>query len=83
VDLQPDEVIAMLAKLMPMNLGSLERLVRVILGLVLLSLVVLGPRSPWGWFGLVPLITGLFGTCPLYTLLGISTCRLPTAQNQH
>lgn len=51
-----------------------ERVVRVILGLVLLSLVFIGPKTPWGWLGLIPLATGATGLCPLYTLLGISTC---------
>ncbi|MBY6156059.1 YgaP family membrane protein [Pseudooceanicola nitratireducens] len=59
---------------MSRNEGTLDRALRVILGLVLLSLVLLGPQTPWGWIGLVPLATGLIGWCPLYTLLGIRTC---------
>ncbi|GAA6147986.1 YgaP family membrane protein [Pseudooceanicola nitratireducens] len=59
---------------MSRNEGTLDRALRVILGLVLLSLVFLGPQTPWGWIGLVPLATGLIGWCPLYTLLGIRTC---------
>ncbi|MGE5234060.1 MAG: DUF2892 domain-containing protein [Acidobacteriota bacterium] len=51
-----------------------ERVVRVLVGLVLLSLVFVGPKTPWGWIGILPLVTGLTGLCPLYTLLGISTC---------
>jgi len=51
-----------------------ERVIRVLLGLVLLSLVFVGPKTPWGWIGIVLLATGLTGLCPLYTLLGISTC---------
>jgi len=51
-----------------------ERVIRVLLGLVLLSLVFVGPKTPWGWIGILPLATGLTGLCPLYTLLGISTC---------
>ncbi len=46
---------------------------RVVLGLVLLSLVFVGPHTLWGLVGLVPLATGLMGSCPLYTLLGLST----------
>ncbi|WP_370323407.1 YgaP family membrane protein [Salipiger bermudensis] len=59
---------------MSRNEGTLDRALRVILGLVLLSLVFLGPQTPWGWIGLVPLATGLIGWCPLYILLGIRTC---------
>jgi hypothetical protein len=59
---------------MSRNEGTFDRALRVILGLVLLSLVFLGPQTPWGWIGLVPLATGLIGWCPLYTLLGIRTC---------
>jgi len=52
----------------------IERVLRVVVGLVLLSLVFVGPKTPWGWIGLVLLVTGATGLCPLYTLLGISTC---------
>ena len=57
------------------NEGTLDRAVRVALGLVLLSLVFLGPHSWLGLFGLVPLATGLVGFCPLYRVLGVNTCR--------
>ncbi len=56
------------------NEGSLDRTVRVVLGLVLLSVMFVGPRSWVGLVGLVPLATGLAGYCPLYRLLGIRTC---------
>jgi hypothetical protein len=56
------------------NEGMVDRTLRVIVGLALLSLVFLGPKSMWGLVGIVPLLTGLAGNCPLYTLLGISTC---------
>lgn len=52
----------------------IERVARVVLGLVGIGLVFVGPKSAWGWFGLIPLLTGLTGLCPLYTVLGISTC---------
>jgi hypothetical protein len=58
------------------NEGTVDRAVRVSLGVVLLSLVFVGPQSAWGWVGLMPLVTGLVGTCPLYSLFGISTCKL-------
>ena len=61
---------------MTRNEGTIDRVLRVILGLVLLSLVFIGPQTPWGWVGLVPLVTGLVGFCPLYRILGLSTCPL-------
>lgn len=59
---------------MPRNEGSLDRLLRVVVGLVLIALVFVGPQTPWGWIGVVPLLTGFSGFCPAYTLLGIRTC---------
>lgn len=52
----------------------IERVLRVLVGLGILSLVFIGPKTPWGWLGLIPVLTGATGLCPLYTLLGISTC---------
>jgi len=52
----------------------IERVIRVLVGLALLSLVFVGPKTPWGWIGILPILTGASGLCPLYTLLGISTC---------
>jgi len=66
----------MVGKLFPKNEHSVERTFRVLLGLGILSLTVIGPRTSWGFLGLVPLATGLLGSCPLYTILGISTCRV-------
>ncbi len=63
-------------KLFPRNEHNVERGLRVLFGLGLLSLVFVGPQTAWGWVGLVPLITGLAGSCPLYTLFGISTCSM-------
>lgn len=65
----------MIRDLLPVNEHPLERGVRIALGLVLLALVFVGPRTAWGWIGLLPLLTGLVGSCPTYTLLGISTAR--------
>lgn len=56
------------------NVGGLDRFLRIIVGLGLIGIVFVGPQTLWGWVGVVPLLTGLFGTCPLYTLLGIRTC---------
>jgi hypothetical protein len=58
------------------NEGTIDRVLRVIVGLALIAIVFVGPQTPWGWIGLVPLLTGLVGTCPLYTVLGIRTCKL-------
>jgi len=58
------------------NEGSLDRLLRIILGLGLLALVFVGPQTPLGWIGVVPLLTGLFGFCPAYRIFGINTCGL-------
>lgn len=56
------------------NEGTVDRVLRVVAGAALVSLVFVGPETPWGWIGLVPLVTGLIGNCPVYSLLGISTC---------
>lgn len=69
----------MAGKLFPMNEGTIDRVVRVVAGLALLSLTVVGPKTMWGLVGLVPLITGSFGSCPLYTVLGLSTCPMKKA----
>lgn len=61
---------------MARNEGTLDRALRVIVGLVLIALVFVGPQTPWGWIGLVPLLTGLVGMCPLYSILGINTCKV-------
>ncbi len=53
------------------NVGSADRIMRVILGVVLLAMVFVGPQTPFGWIGIVPLLTGLFGTCPLYSIIGL------------
>lgn len=60
---------------MPINEGAWDRILRVIFGLAIISLVFIGPQTPWAWFGVVPLVTGLVGFCPAYALLGIRTCR--------
>ena len=57
------------------NEGNLDRLLRIVVGAAILSLVFVGPKTAWGWLGLVPLVTGLIGYCPAYSLLGIRTCR--------
>jgi hypothetical protein len=59
---------------MTSNVGGIDRIVRIVAGLLLISLVFVGPKTAWGWIGVIPLATGLLGWCPLYTPLGISTC---------
>lgn len=59
---------------MTQNVGGIDRILRIIIGLGLISLVFIGPQTPWGWLGLVPLGTALLGWCPPYALLGINTC---------
>jgi hypothetical protein len=61
---------------MPRNEGTIDRALRILIGLGLLAIVFVGPQTPWGWVGLVPLATGLVGYCPLYRLIGINTCAL-------
>jgi hypothetical protein len=56
------------------NEGTVDRVLRVVAGAALVSLVFVGPETPWGWIGVVPLVTGLVGNCPVYSLFGISTC---------
>lgn len=58
---------------MTKNIGLTDRVIRVLVGAVILSLVVIGPQSAWGYIGLIPFLTGLFGMCPAYSMLGINT----------
>lgn len=62
--------------LLATNEGTMDRMIRVIIGVAVLSLTVVGPRTAWGLLGIIPILTGLLGTCPLYSLLGINTCRV-------
>lgn len=61
------------------NIGTVDRTVRIAVGLLLIALVFVGPQTPWGWIGLVPLVTAFVGFCPAYRLLGIRTCAAPKA----
>ena len=63
-----------MVKLLPTNEHPIERVLRVLVGLGVLALAFVGPKTPWGYLGLVPLATGLLGSCPLYTVFGLSTC---------
>jgi hypothetical protein len=66
----------MTSKYCPTNEHAVDRVIRVVLGIGLLSLTVIGPHTLWGLVGLVPLLTGLVGSCPVYTMLGRSTTGL-------
>lgn len=57
------------------NVGNFDRLVRICIGVVLIAMVFAGPKSPWGWIGLVPLLTGLVRWCPAYLPFGINSCK--------
>ena len=59
------------------NAGTLDRTIRIVLGLSLLALAFFGPKTAIGYVGIVPLLTGLVGFCPLYRLVGLSTCPVP------
>jgi len=65
---------------MKTNMGTADRAIRVIAGVILIALVFIGPQTAWGWIGLVPLLTALAGTCPAYSLLGINTCKARTSR---
>jgi hypothetical protein len=64
---------------MTANVGMIDRTLRIVAGLVLIAIALglFGPayQSMWGWINVVPLLTGLAGWCPLYTVLGIRTCK--------
>lgn len=64
------------------NESAIDRILRAILGVALLSLVFVGPKTAWGWLGVVPLATAVIGFCALYRVLGISTCRLRQREPQ-
>jgi hypothetical protein len=66
---------------MSINEAKWDRVIRVVVGVGLLSLAVVGPKTVWGLLGAIPLATGLMGYCPLYRLLGVSTCS--TAPKSH
>ncbi|HRD28513.1 MAG TPA: DUF2892 domain-containing protein [Caulobacter sp.] len=65
---------------MKLNEGAVDRVLRIIVGLVVLSLAFVGPKTAWGYLGAIPLLTGIVGFCPLYAVLGINTCKAPRAK---
>lgn len=70
----------MTSKILPKNTHPIERVIRILIGVALLTLVFVGPKTPFGLLGIIPLATGLLGSCPLYTLFGWSTCSRRNSQ---
>jgi Protein of unknown function (DUF2892) len=64
---------------MKSNVGGIDRILRIVIGLALVALTLTGAIGAWGWIGLVPLATGAMGFCPLYTALGFSSCPMKKA----
>jgi hypothetical protein len=56
------------------NVGGIDRLLRIVIGIALIAMTLLGTIGPWGWVGVVPLLTAAMGSCPLYTVLGVNSC---------
>jgi len=57
------------------NLGNIDRLLRLVIGVILIALVFVGPKTPWGWLGVILVATALLRSCPIYSLFGIKTCK--------
>lgn len=62
-------------EIMQANVGNIDKTLRIIIGLGLISLVFTGPQTPWGWIGVVPLATAFISWCPLYKIIGVNTCK--------
>ncbi len=66
------------------NVGKIDGLFRLTLGSILISTVYYGPQTPWGWFGLIPIATGILCFCPVYGILGYQTCKkINSGDQQH
>ena len=59
---------------MKINVGNMDRALRIIVGVILITLAATGIFAPWGWIGIIPLVTGIIKSCPLYSILGMNTC---------
>lgn len=62
---------------MQVNVGTIDRILRIVVGLVLIGLAATGRIGAWGWIGIVPLLTGIVRVCPAYSILGVKTCAAP------
>jgi ABC-type polysaccharide/polyol phosphate export permease len=60
---------------MEKNIGTVDKIIRILVGLVLIALVFVGPQTPWGWIGVPVILIALVGWCPLYKLVGFSSCK--------
>ncbi|WP_396624677.1 DUF2892 domain-containing protein [Luteitalea sp.] len=69
-----------MSRFLPVNVHPIERVLRVGLGVVLVGAAYAGTIGAWGYLGLVPIVTGVLSSCPLYTVLGISTCPTRTSR---
>lgn len=65
---------------MKLNVGGIDRILRIVVGLVLIALAATGAAGWWGWLGIIPLLTGVVRFCPLYSLVGLNTCPLKTGK---
>ncbi len=72
-----------MSQLMAVNEHPFERILRVVLGLTLIGLAFSGGIGAWGYIGVVPLLTGIIGSCPLYSVFGFSTCPTGTRRTSH
>lgn len=63
-----------MSSMLTRNVGTIDRVARALLGVVILAFAFTGPKSAWGYLGFIPLLTAALGTCPLYTVLGINSC---------
>jgi hypothetical protein len=61
---------------MNVNVGTIDRSLRIVAGIALIALAATGQIGYWGYIGVVPLLTGTFRMCPLYSILGVNTCGL-------
>ena len=65
---------------MKTNVGGIDRILRILVGITLIALTLAGTIGVWGWIGVVPLLTAALGFCPLYTVLGFSSCPVSSAK---
>jgi hypothetical protein len=72
-----------MSRILPVNVHPIERVLRVAVGVGLVGAAYAGAIGPWGYIGLVPILTGVLSSCPLYTLLGISTCPIRAPKATH
>ncbi|WP_416046724.1 DUF2892 domain-containing protein [Cupriavidus basilensis] len=67
---------------MQANVGTVDRTLRIVVGLVLIGLAATGRVGAWGWIGMLPLLTGLVRVCPAYSVLGVKTCSSPDTKTK-